>query len=771
MNDTIYYKGISNHAQGHVSFLFDRPFTRFVTRFGIQDDKSAGSLTFLFWDDRVWTGTAWTGGTSPTRYKMYSKTNSGRGTNPCIRDLEIDMTGKNSLYIEALSDGSNAGDHAHILLSRLYVEMPDNSGKMAQTVSFSIPGGSLPVDGDRLALQAEATSGGKIAYRIIQGRDLARIENGNELVPVYGSRGDIVVEATQYGDDNYLPAVSYITFSADLQPVVEMLASYPSAVDGVRTAYFLIDTKGRDLKQLDLRLYDNPLTLTPLDSIDLTNHFDYSRKGQKQIVAFPFASSSEELVHRFTYDIVGLEAPVTTPYRQGSESFDYLSDLTYKGGTGWDHWTVDVAYDRVNKLQIGTQTYAKGFGTHAQGYVESTCDLSKYERFVADVGGQTISNTTRGKVSFALKSASNGSTLLFTGNVPWNTLTKWDYKLNGLAKVYILCGTGGDGNTNDVVCVGAPRFYYPASVKKPQGINWISEAVINQCRPTVIDLEAEAESGLDVIYCVTEGQEYARIEDGNKLNVFNIPSDSCRVSVIAYQPGNETWAASETHTCVFKVANHVVVAKDERMELDGPLSVNEMTVYADQFSSGQVLVKSGLVSVEKMHLKYTFRPGEWVYMAFPSDMNIDDVSDFNEKGYYFNNTREGVGSYYISSYNSRRRSDSNSESPWETLTSPEVKGLKGYIMCVDGGPDDEPVEITFTMNNLQLDLSSTIRPIHLTLDMSTADPGSVQAVYVKPANVKGNTLKVNVKFKPADESALPVNHARALRDMRVTYTP
>lgn len=772
VNDTIFYKGVSNHAEGHVSFLFDRPFTRFVTRYGIQDDKAVGNLTYAFWNNRTWTGSGWSGGSAAVRQKMYSKTNPGRGENPCIRDLDLDMTGKNSLYIEALSDGSNGGDHAHLLLSRLYTELPDNSGKSAQTVSFITQGGPLPIDTDRVALQAEATSGGKISYRIISGRNLASIENGNELVPVYGSKGEIVVEATQYGDESYLPATSYITFTSDLEPVIEMLASYPSAVEGVSTAYFLIDTRGRALKQLDLHLFDNPLTLNPLDSIDLTNYFDATKCSEKQILSFPFNGSADNVVSRFTYDIAGLAEPVTTPYRQGFESFEYLSDLSHKAGTGWDHWTTDIAFDRTSKLQIDTQTYGKGFGIHASGYVESTCDLSKYERFVVDLGGQPITNPSRStNLNFELKSASNGTVLLNTGQISWRERTRWNYELNGLSKVYIVCGAGNDGNRNDVICVGAPRFYYPSAVKKPQSITGTSEVILNECNPIVLPLDAVAESGLDVIYCLTEGEEYARIEDGNKLNVFNIPSDSCRVSVIAYQPGNETWASSAVHSCVFKIANHVIVSKDERIELDGPLSIREMTVSADKLSCGQVMVKSGLVSVDKLSLKYTFQPGEWAFIAFPSDMNIDEVSDLNEKGYYFNNTREGMGSYYISSYNTRRRADSDYESPWETLTSPNVKGLQGYIMSIDGEAGDEPVEITFTMNNLELDLSSSIRPLHLSLDMSYAEPGSVQSVYVKPTNVKGNTLKVNVKFKPSDEASLPVNHARALKDMRVTYTP
>lgn len=771
VNDTIFYKGVSNHAQGHVAYLFERPFTRFVTRYGIQDDKAAGNLTFTFWNDRTWTDAGWTGGSAAVRQKMYSKTNTGRGENPCIRDLDLDMTGKNSLYIEALSDGSNGGDHAHLLLARLYTELPDNSQKSPQTVRFITQGGALPIDSDRIQLQAEATSGGKIDYRIITGRNLARIENGNELVPVYGSKGEFVVEATQYGDESYLPATTYITFTTDLEPVIQLLATYPSAVEGVSTAYFLIDSRGRALKQLDLHLFDDPLNLNPLDTIDLTNYFDASKSTETQILAFPFNGSADNVVSRFTYDIVGLDEPVTTPYRQGFESFEYMSDLPHRAASGWGQLYTDVAFNNAGRLQIGTQTYGKGFGIHASGYAETTGDLSKFERFVVDLGGQPITNSRSTYLLFQLKTASNGSVLLTTGDIAWSERTQWSYELNGLSKVYLNCHQGSDGNKNDVICVGAPRFYYPAAAKKPQSITGTSEVVLNECNPIVLPLDAVAESGLDVIYCITEGLEYARIEDGNKLNVFNIPSDSCRVTVIAYQPGNEVWASTDVHTCEFTIANKVIVEKNERVELNGPLSIREMTVYADNLASGQVMVKSGLVSVDKLMLKYTFKPGEWAYIAFPSDMNIDEVSNLNEKGYYFNNTRDGVGGYYISRYNTRRRADSDSESPWETLTTPNVKGLEGYIMSVDGELGDEPVEVTFTMSNLELDLTSTIRPLHLSLDMSTADPGSVQAVYVKPTNVKGNTLKVNVKFKPSDELSLPVNHARALKEMRVTYTP
>ena len=96
--------------------------------------------------------------------------------------------------------------------------------------------------------------------------------------------------------------------------------------------------------------------------------------------------------------------------------------------------------------------------------------------------------------------------------------------------------------------------------------------------------------------------------------------------------------------------------------------------------------------------------------------------------------------------------------------------MKGYIMRLEDDTDD-PVEITFTMNNMALDFDSSIRPLYLTLDMTECMPESRHTVYVRPANVKGNALRVDVRFSPSDLSELPVNHARALEEMRVTRTP
>ena len=186
---------------------------------------------------------------------------------------------------------------------------------------------------------------------------------------------------------------------------------------------------------------------------------------------------------------------------------------------------------------------------------------------------------------------------------------------------------------------------------------------------------------------------------------------------------------------------------------------------------GQVVVKNGIVQVKKLILKYTFVPKEWNFITFPSDLDIDKISDLNAKGYYLNNKTSGRGAYYIRSYDTQVRAENPSGSVWKNLETPEVKGLRGYIMGINNALGMDPVEVTFTMDNVSLDFESSIRPLNLTLDLSQVEPGTRQDVYIKPVNVKGNTLKVSVDFQPEDLSVLPVNHAKALEGMLFTFTP
>jgi hypothetical protein len=68
-------------------------------------------------------------------------------------------------------------------------------------------------------------------------------------------------------------------------------------------------------------------------------------------------------------------------------------------------------------------------------------------------------------------------------------------------------------------------------------------------------------------------------------------------------------------------------------------------------------------------------------------------------------------------------------------------------------------------------MTMDLEDFNVSFDFSACDPNTTQTVYVRSKNVDGNTLKLTVDYEPEEQSTLPVNHARALKEARVTYTP
>ena len=80
--------------------------------------------------------------------------------------------------------------------------------------------------------------------------------------------------------------------------------------------------------------------------------------------------------------------------------------------------------------------------------------------------------------------------------------------------------------------------------------------------------------------------------------------------------------------------------------------------------------------------------------------------------------------------------------------------------------------MTFVLGNTTLGVDASGNgSMNVELNMMQLEPGTEFPVYVMPGGVKGAPLKVMVRFSPDDLSALPVNHARVLEDVRVTFNP
>lgn len=770
---TVFYKGISAHATGKVHYdLTQQPrnFTYVKFTMGMQACKpdgsnSTGFTRIVFMMNGVQTG---------SRANLAAYSNPVRGNNVYYFDrTETASGGIKNVSLDLIAAGTDDGsdDYANLGACRLYYRLPA-SEKQEQTVTFETPGGTIFKESPSVDLSAYASGGTEVFFTLVQGSDIADIVDGHILVPRQGMQGEIVVEALTLGDAGYAPASATRTFNFNFGPTVKYLYTHRNGEDNTsRGIYLYIDPQEKTLEKINLDVYDDVRSFTRIKTVDVLSQLESFATPLEHIYAVPVTTTSESpLVYRLSYKFAG-EDEVTGSLGEGDDHFVYMSDLPVRIQPGYGSPNIDMAFGENGVLRNSNYTYGKGFGIHAAGYVETTFDLSPYDRFVVDVGGQLITNPARGRLSFDLYNGTS-TPYLSTGNVGWAEVFEWDFPLaaTGTGKtVRIAFGAGGDGNRNDVVCIGAPRFYYIRPAVNEQTVEWKTEESINDYKPFVLPLTAKSSSGLPVLYRLVAGSEYARIKDNNTLEFYNIPEKG-DIVVEAFQPGDKEYAHSNVCTCVFHIRKAFIIEKDARVELEGGHDIDELIVYADASSAGQAVVRDGIVNIRKLVLKYTFVPGEWNFISFPSDLDLTAVSDLNDKGYYFS-PEEGVpGTFLLREYDTRLRAEHPEVSPWTDLASSKVRGMKGYIMRLEDDTDD-PVEITFIMDNVALDFDSSIRPLYLTLDMTQCMPESRHTVYVRPANVKGNALRVDVRFSPSDLSELPVNHARALEEMRVTRTP
>lgn len=543
--------------------------------------------------------------------------------------------------------------------------------------------------------------------------------------------------------------------------LIQMSSFYPTS-GHEKLGYLYIDTQGSVLTELKLTLYNDAMKLNQLSEMDLLPFVKDTQFTNAQVIEFPITLYDGN-VYRLTYTY-SEQAPQQSPYYEEITAFDYMSDLACTYKTNWGSVGIDKPVEG-NTLNITEQIYKKGFGIHAVGWLDCSIPLGKYDRFVTDVGKQS---GRQGTMEFALKM--NKEDVIHTGAINQSKQIHWDFPIKEISNIHIDILTANDGNGSDHGSIGAPRLYYSSNNRKSQTINWETEQRKTHSKPFKLTLDATVSSGLEPKYRIIQGNEFANLENDSILNIHNLP-DKDSIVVAAYQPGNHEWAPTEVKQCIFRLTKGRIVQKDERIELEDGENLNELIVYADANSCGQVSVKNGISTIKKLILKYTFIPKAWNFITFPSDLNIDKISNLNELGYYQNGKVTGQGAYYIRSYDTQSRAETPTTNNWKELTIPTVTGLKGYTIGINDALGMESREVTFTIDNVTLNFESSIRLLNLTLNMTNVEPYSEQVIYVSPANVKGNTLKVAVTFNPEDPTALPINFERALKEARITYTP
>lgn len=451
---------------------------------------------------------------------------------------------------------------------------------------------------------------------------------------------------------------------------------------------------------------------------------------------------------------------------------------SYTTGYAPDTPRIDGSIDyKTNPFNVGGISFYKSFSTHGKGsFTFRFEEGNPYSRFYTHYGIQD--NKDKGDVRFSFKV--NGE-LKETHDMYSKTnavkpadgiyLRTFETPIDGETTIELI-GDVIDDYTHDHMNFPMGRIYLKPDTRSQQTSTWPATAILAADSPFEQVLKAEFTSGGTVYYRIVSGEEYATL-DGDRLNVHTIPSDKLAyIEVEAFQPGTDDYLPGPVYRCKFYVRNNKVVPKDGKLTLTDGDELDELTVYADPTSCGQVLVDNGMVSVKRLVLKYTFVPGKWNFISFPANLNIDKVSNLNELGYTYNS---GSKAYYIRRYSTRLRAEQPEKTAWEKLLTPQVIRNQGYIMGVSrsaDNPDNIPVEVTFVLDNVSLGMDADMGgSMNVALNLMQVEPGTEVPVYVMPDGVKGAPLKVMVRFSPSDRSVLPMNYAAALDEMRVTFNP
>lgn len=444
---------------------------------------------------------------------------------------------------------------------------------------------------------------------------------------------------------------------------------------------------------------------------------------------------------------------------------------------------LSVVYDQPiegsanTPITLDGTKYYKSYSTHAYGFLDFVfAEDTPYSRFYTKYGIMDSKDNGDLRFSFIVNGEIVEQHMLYaktnrSPNAQGPYIRAFQINIEGGMTIKMR-GDYVDDNGGDHMNFVMGRAYLKQNdERKEQTIDLPESQILPSDRPFVYEIPNLASSGLKPYFRIVNGTDYATI-NGNVLSINTVPSDSeAYIEVEAFQPGNEVYKPSQLYRCKYYVRNIKSVKKDEKIVLKNGEVVEELTVYGDFKTMGQVVVESGFAKINKLKLKYTFVPGAWNFISFPGNFNIDEISNLNELGYYFNKKPKA---YYIREYSTKDRTEGTGNT-WKPLSSPEVKMNKGYIMGVarsSDNPDSTPVEVTFTIENSTLGVKNTLDgTLNVQLDMTALNSGEEFEVVVSPVDVKGIPLVVKVKYEPKTEVEQPLNFEKALLDARVTFNP
>lgn len=744
-----YFKGICNHAYSDnriATFEYDIPFeaSAFCTLLGVQDQAERGDVEISIAFD----------GVQASRDTLFSSANPNADSKYILVERFFFLHGdKKVLSLNGTKyDGDNSADWIYYAMPHFVVPFK-RVVQNEQTIEFALI--SQNPQQERYFLQGRATSGLPLSYIITEGSDLGRIV-ADTLFVNHGVKGEITVQANQPGDDRFMaaqPVERTIRVDREMKFRSHGVINYQNAP----TLFYSFDPASKPVRSVALNIYRNVESMELLESRTMIGSASALTQGERNYL-FPLADTDSSCVYR----------PVVV-YQDGSEmngplfgsdgvNLVFMSDLSYEARGGYGHgYRADVSYDN-SVLEILDQTYAKGFGVFTTGWVKVR-GIERFNRFRTDYGyhkgysGDAIA-------TLKLDDVEVQNSGVFRNNVKLH----FDQQLNGESLIEVYLNANGS-NWNEIIDLGAARFYEKPTNTKGQEIIWKETVEVKANEPVVYDLDASATSFNPVYYRIVKGEEYASLTDNaTKLAIHSIPAEA-EIIVEAFQPGDLEFAAATPKRCSYQMKRAVVVEAFENCVLPGGTDIEELIVHGNTFQSGQVRVSSGVVNIRKLYYKFKMMPGKDHMLSFPVAADIDRISDFRAQGYVFN--EEGENGWQLKVYNGEDRAlNGQREQNWTNVSSSLVEPFKGYILVAPQRASGESVDVTFEFENVALDLNNTINPMNLTLDFSGRLPGEDYRVYVKPDNVKGNTLTLSVAYRPSVEDQ-PMNYKEEVENARL----
>lgn len=462
-----------------------------------------------------------------------------------------------------------------------------------------------------------------------------------------------------------------------------------------------------------------------------------------------------------------------------SERFLWIgSDVlwsSYTTGYSPDTPRIDCSIDyKANPFQVGGIDFYKSISTHGKGSFTFVFPSDNpYKRFFTYYGIQDNKNKGDVRFSFYVNKELIETHDMYSKTNPLAKepfIRSFETPIVGETTI-LLDGDVIDDYSQDHMNFLLGRVYLKDDTRKEQTSDWEGEQVLVSNTAFSHTLDASFSSGGQVCYQLITGSEFAFIQDGI-LHVHAIPADrNLYLEVEAFQLGTDDYKPSKLYRRKFYIRNNKVVQKNERLVIPAGEEVDELVIYGDALSMGQVEYAGGIPRVDRLVLKYTFIPGKWNFITFPANLNIDEVSDLNQLGYQLN---QAPNAYYLCEYDTKKRAEEPSAKAWNYLRSPLVQAGKGYLMGVARTPDgsNDPIEVSFVIDNTELEVTTDKSGTsNIMLDFTQVEPDDILTLYIKPDGVKGNTLRLDVKFDPEDVSRLPLDYGRALREARITFNP